>query len=379
MLRLAHPVITDEEIEAVTEVLRSGRLSGFSARPDDTFYGGEKVREFEKAFAEKFGVKHAIAFNSGTAALHASVVACGVEPGDEVIVSPYTFTASASCVLHAGAKPVFIDIEPNYFCMDGGYGKLTPRLTDKTKAIIPVHLCGHPAFMGAIGRPRVMRPHIKIIEDSCQAIGAKYINSYTGTIGDCGVFSFQNTKPIVTGEGGMLVTNDDEIYEKACLVRNHGEALGSDVLGWNYRMGEMEAALGIVQLGKLDFLNDRRIELCNYMTEQLSKIDGLTPPAVMALCKHTYYTYAIKYDADKIGMSRSEFAKRLKDKGIYFGEGYVKPLHLLPIYGGKEGDCPVAERMWKEELLVTDIFRYPMTMEDAHKIATEIQLSALSQ
>ena len=368
-LRSCHPVITDEEIEAVTEVLRSGKLSGFSARPDNTFYGGKKVREFEKAFAEKFGVRYAVAFNSATAALHASVVACGVKSKDEVIVSPYTFTASASCVLHAGAKPVFADIQPDIFCIDPR--QIAKAITSKTEAIIVVHLCGHPADMNEImGMARIL--DIKVIEDSCQAIGAKYDGCYTGTVGDCGIFSFQNTKTITTGEGGMLVTNDSKIHKKACLVRNHGE-VQSNTLGWNYRMGEMEAALGIVQLGKLDFLNDRRIELCNYMTEQLSEVDGLTPPVVYPDCKHTYYTYAIKYDADKIGVSRSEFTKRLKDKGIFIGEGYVKPLHLLPIYGGKEGDCPVAERMWKEELLVTDIFRYPMTLSDAKEIATEIK------
>ncbi len=358
----AHPIIRKEEINAVIEVLRSGKLSGFRGAPGEGFLGGSKIRQFEQEFADYFGVKYAITFNSGTSALHGACVACGIKADDEVIVSPFTFTASAKCVLMAGGKPVFVDIKPDIFCIDPEKIVVTP----KTKAIIPVHLCGHPADMDEI--MSIAREHnLKVIEDSCQAIGAIYKNQLTGTIGDCGVFSFGKPKTITTGEGGMLITNDTGIAETARLVRNHGEMLNDVVLGYNYRMTEMQAALGIIQFRKLDTLNRTRVELCEYLTERLSKIDGITPPVVYPDCKHVYYTYAVRCD------NREKLMRGLASKGIYFGAGYVKPLYLHPIYGGKKGDCPVAERMYDRELMVTDICRPPATIEEMDYIADTLE------
>jgi len=372
----AHPVITDDEIQAVTEVLQSGRLSGFIGHKgssilgsEQSFYGGIKVRQFEKEFAEYFGVKHAVTFNSGTSALHAACIACGIGPDDEVIAPPFTFTASVSCVLMSGARPVFADVQEDIFNIDPL--EVEKAVTPKTRAIIPVHLCGHPADMTPVMNI-AKKYKLNVIEDAAQAIGTKYKGHYVGTIGDCGVFSFQETKTITTGEGGMLITNDNRIAEIACAVRNHGEVLEGNILGWDYRMTEMTAALGIVQLRKLDFLNSWRIRLCNHLTERLSGIEGLTPPVVYPDCVHTYYTYAFKIDEDKSGLSRHSLLQKLNKKGIYCGDGYIKPLHLLPIYGGKRGDYPVAEKLYEKELAATCICRYPATIEDMDYIADTI-------
>jgi perosamine synthetase len=353
-----HPTIGQEEIDAVTKVLQNGVLSDFKAGGEQ-YYGGEKVKEFERLFAEKFGVKYAIAFNSATAALHAACVACGVDFGDEVIVSPYTFTASASCVLMASGDPVFADIDPETFCITGIEGYVTPE----TKAIIPVHLFGHPADMEEI-LDVAEKYNLKIIEDSAQAIGAEYYGRLTGTIGDCGIFSFQETKTISTGEGGMLITDNDEIWDKACAVRNHGEVKGHNFHGYNYRMTEIEAAIGIVQLSKLDEFNRQRIELCSHLTQRLSEIKGIYPPVVRPDCKHVYYVYAV------LVPHRDLLVDELAKRGIWFGKGYVEPLYHLNAYGG--GNRHEAERVQKV-LMTTPICRPPATLEDMDMIADAIK------
>ena len=243
----AYPVIGEEEKRAVMEVLDSGQLSTFSASRQG-FLGGRKIQAFEAAFAEYHGIRHAIAVNSATSGLHAAVAACEVGPGDEVIVPPYTFTATATAVLHHNAIPVFVDVDPVTFCMDPA--QLEKAITPRTKAVIPVHLLGHPADMDAI-LAIARRHHLKVIEDCAQAPGARYKGRLVGTMGDCGVFSFQETKNMVTGEGGMVITNDPDLAERARMIRNHGEAVIAgeprkyltSTIGWNYRMTEVEAAI----------------------------------------------------------------------------------------------------------------------------------------
>jgi len=287
-------------------------------------------------------------------------VACDVEQGDEVVVTPYSFSASASCALMVDAKPVFCDIQDDIFCLDPYH--IEKHLTSRTKAIIPVHLMGHPADMGWIMEIAKLF-NLRVIEDSAQAIGAMYHDRYAGTIGDCGIFSFNQSKPISTGEGGVLITNDDYIARVARAVRNHGEVSDPElgVVGYNYRLCEVEAVLALAQFKRLDEMNDRRIELTDYMTDQLKDTE-LIPPVTLPDCKHVFYTYAMKSKGN-----RDQFQARMKDEGIYFGSGYVKPLYLLPVFGGKEGQCPVCERMYNE-IIVTDIFKYPMTIKDVDKI-----------
>lgn len=390
----AHPVIGDAEKRAVMAVLDSGHLSGFVAAPGDAFLGGERVRAFERRFAAYHEVEFAIAFNSATSALHAAVIAVGVRPGDQVIVSPYTFTASASCVLMHQGVPVFADVDAGMFCMDPA--SIEQLVTPRTKAIIPVHLFGQPADMDTI-MAGARRNGLKVIEDCAQAVGAMYRGRRTGTMGDCGVFSFTENKTMATGEGGMLITDDPAIAEAARLVRNHGEVVWNQsrpsmhtesILGWNYRMTEMEAALGMVQLDKLDAMNATRIELCNHLTQRLSGIEGLTPQAVPVDCRHVYYVFGWRFDAHRFGLSRSRFVEAVSAEGIPIAGGYVRPLYLGPIYHEKMPDfltrdrgdisydaglCPIAERLYEKELVLTAVARPPATTGDMSDVVTAIQ------
>jgi|TARA_Y100000310_G_scaffold84594_1_gene81493 dTDP-4-amino-4,6-dideoxygalactose transaminase len=336
-----------DEIDAI---LKSGILSGFRANRE-YHLGGHYVQSLEVAFKDYFGVEYAVALNSATAGLHVALRACGVGAGDEVIVTPYSFSASASCVLMAGATPVFADIQDETFCLD--YALLEKVISPHTKAIIPVHLCGHPADMYEIMNFAEFY-NLKVIEDAAQSIGAKYLDDYTGTIGDCGVFSFNQSKHINTGEGGMLITDNGKIAEIARAVRNHGEVSVPElkILGYNYRMTEIEAAIGLEQFNRLDELIAVRVRNAEMLTEGLKGIKGLTPPVTYPGCTHSFYTYALKT------RNKQKLCKQLGKRGIYFGT-YVKPLHLLPIFGHKKGLCPVAERMYEEELIVTDSVKDP--------------------
>jgi dTDP-4-amino-4,6-dideoxygalactose transaminase len=388
-----HPVVGDEEKRAVMDVLDRGELSTFIAAPGRYFNGGTNIREFERIFAEYHGSKHAVAFNSATAALHAAVVAVGVQPGDEVITTSYSFTSSATCALMHNAIPVFADVEEDIFCLDPV--SVEQRIGPLTRAVIPVHLFGHPANMdGFMALAR--RRGLKVIEDCAQAPGARFRGKPAGTIADCGIFSFTENKNITTGEGGMLITNDDAIAEGARMVRNHGEMVvegqtvrtyNPSMLGWNYRLTEMEAALGIVQFGRMDALNGARIELADYLTSKLSGVNGLRPPVVRPESTHVYYIYAMKYDAEVTGIPRDVFVKALQAEGIPFAAGYVKPLYLTPIYHEHrpfafrhytgsatydKGLCPVTERLYERELIQTQIARPPATRDDMDDVVRAI-------
>jgi len=361
-------------MKTIDDILKSKMLSMFRGTPEGHL-GGKYVQELEAAFRDYFGVKYAITLNSATAALHAALIACGIGQGDEVIVTPYSFSSSASCVLMVGAKPVFVDIQDDIFCIDPG--KIEAAITGNTRAMIPVHLCGHPADLDRI--MAIARKYdLKVIEDSAQAIGAIYKGKYAGTIGDCGIFSFNQSKHINTGEGGMLITNNDDIARRVMAVRNHGEISdpGLRLVGYNYRLCEIEAALALKQFKELDRMTRIRIELTSYLSETLCKVEGFTPPITYSDCRHVFYTYAVKYDASKTGMPRDEFQDRMIKAGMYFGKGYVKPLYLLPIYqqfGYKKGLCKVTERMYEKELIVTDILKHPLTLRDVDKIVDIIK------
>lgn len=390
----SHPIIGNEEKKAVMEVLNKGRLSTFIAAPGESFLGGEKVRELERLFCEYHDTGYAVVFNSATAALHAAVVACGVQPGEEVITTPYTFTSTATCALMANAVPVFADVKPDTFNINPI--EIEKNLSPLTKAILPVHLFGNPADMKEI-IDIAKKNKLKVIEDAAQAPGAKYNNKLVGTIGDCGIFSLTENKNITSGEGGVLITNDKEIAEIARLIRNHGEAViagqgkrtyKSVILGWNYRMTEVDAAIGIEQFKKLDYFNKERNKLANYLTKRLRKIEGLSPPKVTKGDYHAYYVYAILYDKEKIVIDRNLFVKALNAEGIPFGAGYVKPLYFAPIYHENKpfiyryyegnaryspGLCPIAEKLHDKDLITTLLARPPATFEDMDDIITAIQ------
>lgn len=382
--------VGEDEIAAVKEVLQKGPLSGFLASAGEKFAGGEVVRNFEEEFAKKFDVKHAVAFNSATTALHGSIVALGIGPGDEVIVSPYTMSASAIAILMNGAVPIFADIDLDTLCIDPESVK--ERVTKHTKAIMAVNLFGQSANYDEL--KKIATEHnLKIIEDNAQAPGATYNEVFTGTIGDVGVFSFNVHKTMQAGEGGVLVTNDDALALRARLCRNHGEVVIDEmpdynlgpVIGSNYRMSEIIAAVALVQLEKLDALNRARIELADYLREKIATVDGITAPYVDSKSTHVYYRFVLKIDEDTIGITRNKLVDAMTSEGFNMSKGYVKPIYLLPVFQEKKvfnqtnfpfmydgyeseqnyskGLCPVVEQMYEKELTLTDICQQPYTKE----------------
>ncbi|MEK6938090.1 MAG: DegT/DnrJ/EryC1/StrS family aminotransferase [Nanoarchaeota archaeon] len=374
--------IDEKEKSAAMRVLDSGVLSDFIGNAGDKFLGGKEVLQLEEYFKERFKVKHAVTFNSATTALEAAICALGIGPGDEVIVSPYTMSATATSILMNMATPVFADIETDTFNLDPK--SIIKNITSKTKAIFVVNLFGGSARYDEILKI-AKENNIKIIEDNAQGMGGKYGEKHLGAIGDIGVFSFNCHKTIQCGEGGVLVTNNQRYAYRAQLKRNHGEvvadALRIDeaVLGSNYRLTELQAAIAVEQLKKLDFLNEKRIRLANYLTEKLREIPGFTPPFVLPDTKHVYYLYPIKFDEQKVGISRSLFAKAMEKEGFLLNQGYVKPIYLMKIFQEKkifphshfpfenenysEGICPNTEWLYHKELLYTNICRHPLTTE----------------
>ncbi len=392
---VSHAIIEEEERKRVNEVLDSGMLSGFIANAGEHFLGGKQVKEFETLVKNYFRTKFAVAVNSATAGLHAALGAFGVGPGDEVIVTPYTMSASATAIIMMNAVPVFADIEEETFCLDPQ--KVKEKITPKTKAIVVVHLFGSSANMDAI--MKIAKEHkLSVIEDCAQSPGATYNQKLVGTIGDIGVFSLNQHKTITSGEGGFAVTNDEKLGLRMRLIRNHGEAIVDNmevedingIVGFNYRMTELEAAVSIGQFRRLDSLNNHRIKLAEYLTEKLSNFEGLILPQKNNVDKHVYFVYPIRFKENVIGMGRNTFVNALKAEGIPFGAGYVRPTYLEPMYqrktaygvngcpftcgyyGGKadysKGICPVCEKMHEEELMLTGVCKYPHTEEDINDV-----------
>jgi len=387
--------IGDEEKRAVMEVLDDGVLSQFLGTWHPNFYGGPRVQKLEREWAAYFGARHAVAVNSATSGLYAAAGAAGVGPGDEVIVSPYTMVASASAALVYGSIPVFADIDPNTYCLSPD--SIRERITPSTKAIVVVDLFGHPAEMDEI--MAIAGEHgLVVIEDNAQGPGALYKGRHVGSLGHMGVFSLNYHKTIHTGEGGVVVTDDDELAERLQLIRNHAEAVvrGKGVqnlvnmVGFNYRMTEIEAAIGSEQLKKLKGLVDRRQENAAYLTERLSGLPGITTPVVRPGCTHGYYVYAIRYDAGVTGVSRKRYVEALRLEGLTPGAGYVLPIYLEPLYQQRiafgrdgfpftypgyrgevcyqKGICPVTERMHFEELIYGDFCHADLQVADLDDI-----------
>ena len=383
--------IGEEEKGAVLRVLESGELSGFIASPGEPFWGGREVRALEDMFERHYHVKHALAFNSATTALHAAVAATGVGPGDEVIVSPYTMSASATAILMTGAVPVFADIEDRTFGLDPA--SVRANITPQTRGIMAVNIFGHPARLGPL-REIADEHGLFLIEDNAQAPDALYCGRPTGTIGDIGVFSFNRHKVMQSGEGGVLVTGNDRFAVKAALVRNHGEVvvepMGIDdivnTVGLNYRMTEMEAAVAQEQFRKMPAMNEQRIALANRLASGLRGIPGLVPPAVEPDCRHVYYMFPILFDSERIGMPRDLFAQAMTAEGYYLRAGYLRPVYMEPVYQRKlcfgsggfpfianprnanlsyaPGICPTVERLQDSSLMTTPIMQPPQTLAD---------------
>jgi perosamine synthetase len=330
---VARPAIGQEEISAVTAVLQSGMLAS-----------GERVVEFEKKFADYCGTTHAVAINNGTAAIHAALLAADIGPGDEVIVPTFSFVATASAVSMCGAKPVFVDVDEQSFNINPQ--QVGERVTPKTKAVIGVHLFGQPFDVRAI--QEICESHnLKLIEDAAQAHGALYHGEKVGGFGHFGCFSFYATKNMITGEGGMVTTSEKAYNERLRLIINHGqsEKYLHTRLGYNYRMTDIGAALGIVQLKKLDKFNTRRRKNAEYYNTHLS-VKGLITPVVSPDVSHVYHQYVLRL-TDDFPMNRAEFIDYLKAKGIGSAIHYPIPIHRQPLYGmdNNPDPCPVATRL----------------------------------
>lgn len=328
--------ISEAEKKAVMQVLESGMVAQ-----------GPRVKEFEAMFADYCTVKHAVALTSGTSALHTALYALGIKQNDEVITTPFTFVATANCIAMQNAKPVFADICPDTFNIDPK--SVEQKITSKTKAIIPVDLFGHVYDVEAINKIANANG-LKILEDAAQSISAEYNGKRAGGHGHCAAFSFYATKNMITGEGGMLTTDNEEYAELARRFRHHGQSEQTRYqyydLGYNYRMTDIQAAIGIEQLKQIDSVTQNRIANAKKLNTELKDVRGIETPIIHEGYKHVFHQYTIKTDAG----NRDTIMQIIKDNGVGCGVYYPKPLHLHPFYtrlGYKEGDFPVAEELSK--------------------------------
>jgi perosamine synthetase len=396
----AYNTIGTEEEEAVLRVLRSGKLSTYLGAWHEDFYGGTEVKALESEWADYFGAKHAISVNSATSGLICAVGAAGIEAGDEVIVSPYTMSASAVAPLFYGGIPIFADIEKDTYCLDPK--SVEKKITKKTKAIIVVDIFGQPYDVEAINA--IAKKHnLIVIEDAAQAPGAMYKGDFAGTLGDMGIFSLNYHKHIHSGEGGVIVTNDDALADKLRLIRNHAESVIANkgfsspkelvnMVGFNFRMTEIECAIAREQLKKLPELLLQRQANVLYLNDALKAIPCLKTTTIRADVEHAFYVHPLEFDALMAGVHRDVFIKAVKaelprsimrdDSDVLMGCGYVKPIYLQPIFAHKiafgskgypfnlssvvykKGDCPVCEELHFDKLFTHELMRPPATKED---------------
>lgn len=340
---LSKPYLGDEEIAAVTAVLQSDRLAL-----------GPVTQDFEQRFADAIGCKYAIAVNSGTSGLHLAIRALGIGPGDEVITTPFSFIASANCILFEGATPVFVDVDPTTFNIDPAL--IEAAITPRTKAILPVHVFGEPADMDPI-LEIAQRHGLRVIEDACEAICATYKGRPIGAMGDCGIYGFYPNKQITTGEGGMITTNDKALADLFMSLRNQGRAtdmqwLTHVRLGYNYRISELTSAVGVEQMKKLPEILRLRGEKAAFYQDLLSEIPEVRFPEGWDLADHSWFVYAVKVDQHL----RDPLISALGEKGVQ-AKAYFSPcIHLQEFYmrdfGYQEGDFPISESLSKEIVIL---------------------------
>ena len=359
-------VLDVEEIRAVAQVLRSSVLT--------TRHGsGINVMKFENAFSTYIGTKYAVAVNSGTAALHAALLAADIGIDDEVLVPSFTFVATIEAVVLTNAKPVFVDIDPQTYCLDPN--EIEGAITSKTKAILPVHIYGLTAEMDKI--MAIAQEHnLLVIEDAAQAHGATYGDKFAGNIGDEGCFSFYGGKNMTTGEGGMVTTNSRELFTTLRAVRNHGEIneYQSNMIGHNYRMPEIEAAIGSVQLSKLPRFLELRRKNAKILSELLEDIDGIQLPVAPSRCEHSWYVFTIRLlgaNASK----RNKVLEKIRSKRVDARIYYPKPVHLFPYYQKRFGFSLLP----KTETVARQVFSLPvhpgLSEKDLNQIASAVKTS----
>lgn len=366
--------VDNDDIEEVVKVLKSDYLTT-----------GPKIEEFEEKFARYIGTKYAVCISNGTAALHAACFAAGIKEGDEVITTPITFAASANCILYQGGKPVFADIDSNTYNIDPK--DIEKRITDKTKAIIPVDFTGQPVNIDEIN-DIAKKYDLMVIEDGAHSLGAEYKGKKTGSLVDMTTFSFHPVKHITTGEGGMITTNNKELYEKLKLFRTHGITRDKEILhnknegswyyeqlelGYNYRITDIQCALGISQLNKIDKFLRRRREIAEKYNEYLKDIDGIVLPYQEEYIKSSWHLYVIQLELEKFKVGRREIFEALKAENIGVNVHYI-PVYYHPYYqklGYKKGLCPNAEKLY--ERIIT-IPLYPkMSDKDVEDVVNGIE------
>jgi len=343
MIPLSGPDITAREKELVLEALESGHLGL-----------GPKMKAFEEQMAAYAGTKYAISCNSGTSGLHMLIHAMGIGEGDEVITTPFSFVASANCILFERATPVFVDIEEDTYNID--VTQIEAKITPRTKAILPVHVFGQPANMDEIRR-LAEKYDLWVIEDSCEAIGATWNGEKAGKMGDAGVFAFYPNKQMTTGEGGVIVTDNDELANLCMSLRNQGRGedglwLSHVRLGWNYRMDDLSAALGLAQLERIDEILAARDRVAQMYMDKLRDVPGIILPHIKDNVYMSWFVFVIRF-AD--GIDRDAIMHNLAAKGIGC-RPYFTPIHLQPFYieqfGFQEGDFPVTEHVAKGTLAI---------------------------
>jgi perosamine synthetase len=360
MIPVAKPLIGKEEIEEVEKVLKSGFIAQ-----------GPKVAEFEQSFASYVGVKHAIAVSSGTTALHLALLAAGVGNGDEVITTPFSFAATGNCALYVGARPVFVDIDPQTYNLNPEL--IEEAITKKTKAILPVHLYGQPAKMDRINEI-AQENNLVVIEDAAQAHGAMFQDKMVGSLGDMACFSFYPTKNMTTSEGGMITTNNPEMAEMARILRAHGEKgrYQHVILGYNFRMTDISASIGLAQLKKLNGFNKKRIENAEYLTEHIKDINGIKPPYVSPEVRHVFHQYTIQVKNGK----RDELMKYLNQEGVGTGIHYPIPIYKQKLYQ----DMGYGDNCLETEKSASEVLSLPvhpgLTIEELEKIVISLEAAS---
>lgn len=394
-LTLFHSV-GEDEVAAAARVIRSGVLSAYIGAPGEYFMGGPQVRELEAKAARYFGVEHAVAVNSWTSGLIASVGAIGVEPGDEIITTPWTMAATATAILHWNAIPVFADIDRSSFNIDPL--SVERNITPRTRAIMAVDIFGQSCDIGAL-RSIANRHGLKLMVDTAQSPGARVNGAYAGTLADIGGYSLNYHKHIHCGEGGIIVTSDDRLADRTRLIRNHAECVVqsaeagdlSNMLGYNFRMGEIEAAIASVQLDKLEQRVLSRQEAASLLSQKLAGLEGLRTPLTTPGCTHVYYVYGLQIDTASLGVSRNRIAQALRAEGVPGVMAGYQNIHLLPLFrqriaygtGGfpwtspyvsrqvhyGPGLCPVAEELHSEAFLGLNLCMCEFTPADIELVA----------
>ncbi|MBN1124490.1 MAG: DegT/DnrJ/EryC1/StrS family aminotransferase [Sedimentisphaerales bacterium] len=364
-VHLSRPDISQTDIDAVVEVLKSPNLSL-----------GPRLDEFEARFAEYVGRKRAIAVNSGTSGLYLCTQALGLEPGDEVITTPFTFIASVTTIMMAGATPVFVDIDPVSLNMDPS--GIQAAITDKTKAILPVVIFGNPVGLDTVCEI-ASEYNLAVIEDSCEGLGSKLNDKMIGTFGTMSVFAFYPNKQMTTGEGGMIVTDDDELADLCVSLRNQGRGRGGgwlahERLGYNYRLSDINCALGIAQLVRLEEFVEKRRQVARMYAERLAGDDRMNVPTEPAGCRMSWFVFVVRL-ADHYTMEqRNTLLRKMLERGIQVSN-YFPPVYLQPFmveqYGYKQGDFPLTDAVCKSTIALP--FHNNLSAEEIDIVCTELQ------